>query len=454
MQQRGQWDSRLGFILAAAGSAMGLGNIWKFPYITGMHGGGLFVLIYLACIALVGIPILSAEILIGRAAANSPVGAFRSLSRRGSPWVGVGLLGVVTAGVILSYYSVVAGWCLDYIFLAFGNTLTSTSPDAIPGLFGELHGDAQRNLMWHVIFVAATVWVVVGGIRNGLERAARLLMPGLFVMLLVLLIYSITLPGFGEAFRFIFYPDVEKITAAGVLEALGHAFFSLSVAMGAMLTYGSYLSQKESLVESSVAIGVLDTVVALMACLVLFPITFSFGMEPASGPGLVFMNIPVAFAQLPFGALFSTLFFVLLFVAAWTSGISLLEVLVAYGIDEWKLERKWAALLAGGVILVLGIPSALSGTEGFFGAGLAESTGRTWFDWFDHTASNWMLPLGGLGIASFVAWRLDGELRQIAFTSGSPFAQRASVYRGWLFLLRYLAPVGIGAVFLHGIGVI
>jgi NSS family neurotransmitter:Na+ symporter len=452
MQQRGQWDSRLGFILAAAGSAVGLGNIWKFPYITGMNGGGVFVLVYLLCIALVGIPILSAEILIGRAAASSPVGAFRALGGKGSPWAAVGLLGVVTAGVILSYYSVVAGWCLDYVFLSLTSTFSSSDTDAIPGLFGKLHADSLRNLVWHVVFVVATVWVVLGGVRGGVERAARVLMPALFVMLLVLLVQAATLPGFGAGFRFVFQPDLGKLNGAGVLEALGHSFFTLSVGMGAMLTYGSYLSKRESVVESSIAIGVIDTAIALIACLILFPITFSFGMEPASGPGLVFMNMPVAFAQLPFGAFFATLFFLLLFVAAWTSGISLLEVLAAYCIDEWGIGRRSAALLAGGVILILGIPSALSGADGFFGSGLEAATGRSWFDWFDHAASNWFLPIGGLGIASFTAWRLDGQLREIAFTDGSPFAKRAGVYRTWLFLLRYLAPIGIAAVFLHGVG--
>lgn len=451
---RAQWSSRLAFVLAAAGSAVGLGNIWKFPYIAGMHGGGVFVLIYLGAIFFVSMPILAAEVLIGRAGQASPVGAIRRLSRPGSPWIAVGLLGVLGGLIILSYYSVVAGWCLDYIALSFTGQLSTTPVAGIPALFDELHGNETRNVVWHVIFMAMTIGIVLGGVRDGVERAARFLMPALFAMMLVLFVYSTTLPGFGEAARFVFSPSVSNVTGAGVLEALGHSFFSLSVGMGAMLTYGSYLSRRDCLVKATVSIGILDTAVALLACLILFPITFSFAMEPSGGPGLVFKNIPVAFAQLPGGAIWSVVFFALLFVAALTSAISLLETVTAHAIDEWKWSRKTATLGTGLLILVLGIPSALSGGAGLFGQGMAEATGRSFFDWFDYIASNWILPMGGLGIATFVAWRLSDELRHEAFTTGSDLAKQAGIYRGWLYLIRYLAPVGIVAIFLHAIGII
>ncbi|MFO7157370.1 MAG: sodium-dependent transporter [Pseudomonadota bacterium] len=454
MQNRAQWQSRLGFVLAATGSAVGLGNIWKFPYITGMNGGGLFVLVYLFCIAGVGIPILAAEVLLGRATAQSPVGAFRSLSREGSPWVLVGGLGVLTAGTILSYYGVVAGWCLDYVLLSATGRLTATAPDDVPSLFGELYADPARNVVWLTVFTAATVWVILGGVRKGVERASLILMPLFFLTLVILVVHSGTLPGFGEALDFLFTPRPENLSPAGVLEALGHSFFSLSVAMGAMLTYGSYLSKKESIPVTTLTVGTLDTLVALVACLVLFPIIFTFGMEASAGPGLVFMSIPAALVQLPLGALWSILFFALLFLAAWTSAISLLEVLVAYGIDEWKLSRKVSTLLFGAIVYLFGIPSALSGGEGFFGKGLQEATGRNWFDWFDYVASNWFLPLGGLGISIFVAWKLEDGLRRAAFGEGTPEAWQARLYAGWLMLLRYLAPVAIVAIFLHVIGVI
>lgn len=453
-QDRSQWSSRLGFVLAAAGSAVGLGNIWKFPYITGMNGGGVFVLVYLLCISLVGIPILAAEVLIGRASKESPVGAFRRLSRPKGAWVPVGFLGVLIPVVILSYYSVVAGWCLDYVLMSMTGKITATSVEDVPSLFGSLYTDGGRNLFWHVLFMVVTVGIVLGGVRGGVERASKWMMPALFLMLLVLLVRASMLPGFGEGLAFVFAPKLSNLTAAGILEAVGHAFFSLSVGMGVMLTYGSYLSEKESLVSSSFSIGALDTLVALGACMVLFPVTFSFGMEPTQGPGLVFKNLPVAFAQLPMGSLWSTIFFVLLFFAALTSAISLLEVPTAYLIDEWKLTRTRAVMVAGGVILLLGIPSALSGTQLWVGAGLEQATGRNWFDWFDYVASNWLLPLSGLGISIFVAWKMDDELRKPAFAAGSPLAAQATFYRGWLWLLRYLAPVGILAAFLHVIGVI
>lgn len=451
---RGQWSSRLGFVLAAAGSAIGLGNIWKFPYITGMNGGGLFVLVYLGWILLIGIPILAAEVLIGRAAQMSPVGAFRKLSRRGSPWVGIGTLGVVTGTVILSYYSVVAGWCLDYVVFSATGRITGTPIEDVPGLFAELYGSQGRNLAWHIGFMVMTIGIVIGGVRGGVERAARFLMPALLVMMLVLLVQAMRLPGFSQAASFVFAPSAAKLTGTGVLEALGHCFFSLSVGMGAMLTYGSYLAKTECLVKASIWIGILDTGIALLACLVLFPITFSFGMEPSGGPGLVFKNIPVAFAQLPFGAVWSSIFFVLLFVAALTSAISLLETVTAHVIDEWKVSRKKATLATGAFVLLLGIPSALSGGAGMFGKGMEQATGRNWFDWFDYIASNWLLPIGGLGISIFVAWRLGDELRHLSFTEGSTLAKKAGIYRTWLMLLRYLAPVGIVLVFLHALDVI
>lgn len=451
---RGQWSSRLGFVLAGAGSAIGLGNIWKFPYITGMHGGGLFVLVYLFWILLIGIPILAAEVMIGRAGAASPVGAFRRLSRPGSPWIIIGLLGVLTGTIILSYYSVVAGWCLDYIALSATGKISATALDQVPALFGELHGNPTRNVVWHVVFMAIVVGIVIGGVRGGVERASRVLMPALIAMMFVLLVHAITLPGFSTATRFVFAPGTEKLSGEGVLEALGHSFFSLSVGMGAMLTYGSYLPKEECLVKSSVSIGLLDTGIALLACLILFPITFSFGMEPASGPGLIFQNIPLAFAQLPGGDIWSFVFFALLLVAALTSGISMLETATSHIIDEWKVSRRKATLGTGLFVLILGIPSALSGGAGLFGRGMAETTGRNWFDWFDHIASNWLLPIGGLGIATFVAWRLSEELRNPAFTGGSTLSKKAEIYRVWLLLIRYLAPVGIIAVFLHAVGVI
>ena len=450
-KERGHWGSRLGFILAAAGAAVGLGNVWKFPYITGENGGGAFVLVYLLCIGLIGLPIMVAEIMLGRMAKASNVTAFRTLSGGKAQWSWVGWLGVAVAFVVLSYYSVVAGWAMHYVYLAASGAFTPESASKVPAMFGEVVGNPTTNILWHVVFMGLTMGVVVAGVQGGVERAARILMPALLVMLFGLLIYATTLEGFGEALDFVFGFRFDKLKAAGILEALGHSFFTLSVGMGAMLTYGSYLQDDDDAITASVAITILDTLVALMACLILFPITFTQGMEPAGGPGLVFVNIPAALSDLPGGSFLAVVFFVLLFFAALTSAVSLLEVAGSFLIDEKGWDRKKAMFTIGGAILVFGIPSALSNVEGsFFNetfAAAAYSPGeRNWFDTFDYLASNWGLPLGGMGIALFAAWGLGGEARRIAFAQGSKLGASDKVFAGWLIVLRYAVPVGIGAV--------
>lgn len=457
---RGHWGSKLGFVLAAAGSAVGLGNIWKFPYITGENGGGIFVLIYLACIALVGLPVMMAEIFIGRTAQCSPVGAFRALSRPGSPWIIIGGFGVVAGFVILSYYSVVAGWALHYVYLSATGTFQSLDAGGIGALFGSVFANPTINLGWHAVFMVLTVAIVMAGVRGGVERWARILMPLLFAMMVLLLFRAMTTPGFGTAIEFLFAPHTERLTAAGVLEALGHAFFTLSLGMGAMITYGSYLQREDDLVATSVTVGVLDTVIAVLACMVLFPIIFSYGMEAAAGPGLVFVSLPIAFSQMTGGVIWATVFFVLLTFAALTSAISLLEVTASVLIDEKGWSRARAVVTCGTIIFVVGIPSALSGTEGnFFNTGMVDLTanifgegnGKNWFDTFDYLASNWLLPLGGLGIALFTAWRVGGAAREQGFKTGSRWGR---LYWGWLFLLRWIVPIGVTLVFLHSISVI
>lgn len=455
---RGHWGSRWGFILAAAGSAVGLGNIWKFPYITGENGGGLFVLIYLACIALVGLPIMLAEVFLGRTSQRSPVGAYRHHTG-GGPWLLPGWLGVFAGFVILSYYSVVAGWALHYTWLSLSANFSGMPREEVGKVFRALNTDGNLNLTWHVVFMVITIAIVLGGVRKGVERWARILMPLLFMMLLVLLFKAMSTEGFSRAVDFVFAPNAEKLTPEGVLEALGHSFFTLSLGMGAMITYGSYLKKREDIVAASTVIAILDTLIALVACLVLFPIVFSYGMEPAQGPGLVFKSLPIAFSQMAGGTIWATIFFALLVFAAITSAISLLEVVVSTWIDETGMSRVKSTLFFGLLILVFGIPSALSGTEGFFGSEFAtrtevlfgEGEGKNWFDFFDYLASNWLLPLGGLFIAVFVAWRVGDEARLRGFEDGTRFQ---NLYVSWLLLLRYLVPIGVGAVFLHAIKVI
>ncbi len=449
-EARGQWHSKLGFILAAAGSAVGLGNLWKFPYVTGTNGGGAFVLVYLACILLVGLPIMLAEVALGSLAQTGPVGAFRRFGR--GPFVAVGGMGVICAFVILSYYSVVAGWSLHYVWLALSGAFAVDSHAEIPAIFGKLASDPVTSSFWHTVFMLLTIAIVYGGVQKGVERAARIMMPALFVMMLVLLAYATTLDGFGRAFDFVFGFHTDKLTGEGVLEALGHSFFSLSLGMGAMLTYGSYLPKDEDIVNASIAISALDTLVALMACLVLFPITFSYGMEPSAGPGLVFVNMPVAFSQLPGATLWAAMFFVLLFFAALTSAISLLEVAASYFIDERGFTRRRAVLSCGLFIFLLGIPSALSNGTELFGPKFEALFGRNWFDSFDYLASNWMLPLGGLGIAVVMAYRVGDEARRAEIALGSTLGRMAWFYLGWLKLLQVVVPVAILAVMLHALG--
>jgi NSS family neurotransmitter:Na+ symporter len=451
LAERAHWGSRVGFILAAAGSAVGLGNIWKFPYITGQNGGGVFVLTYLGCVALVGLPVMTAEILLGRASQRSPVGAFRKLAGPGSKWISIGWLGVGSSFVILSYYSVVAGWALHYTWLSATGKLAGLGPEGTEPLFDQLFGSVGLNLFWHAVFMGLTIAVVLGGVAKGLERWSRILMPALLVMLLILLGKAATLSGFGQGLDFVFGFHTEKFTAGGALDALGQAFFSLSLGMGSIVTYGSYLRRDDDIMSASITISALDTAIALMASLVLFPIIFSHGLAPAAGPGLVFISIPIALSQMPAGGFLATLFFALLVVAALTSAISMLEVSTSYLIDEKGWRRPRATLVAGLAIATIGIPSALSGGTRIFGSGFASVAGKNWFDSFDYIAANWMLPLGGLGIAVFTAWRLNEAIRHDHFLSGS---RLGFFYRGWLSLLKFLVPVAIVFVFLHAVGVI
>ena len=451
MADRGHWGSRAGFILAAAGSAIGLGNIWKFPYITGANGGGIFVLVYLVCVLFVGLPVMTAEILIGRATQKSPVGAMRLLAGRRSPWTAFGWLGIASSFVILSYYSIVAAWALDYTYLSLTGKIVGLGPEGVQSVFGRLYASPARNLFWHAIFMGLTIAVVLGGVARGVERWSRILMPTLFVMLLVLLIDSFTLSGFKQGFDFVFGLHTERFTAAGALEALGHAFFTLSLGMGSMLTYGSYLRRDDDIMAASITISALDTLIALVASLVLFPIIFSFGMEPGAGPGLVFISMPIALSQMPGGTFLSILFFGLLVFAALTSAISMLEVTTSYLIDERNWIRRRATLVSGALIALVGVPSALSGGTEIFGSGFASVFGKNWFDSLDYLASNWMLPLGGLGISVFTAWRMNEALRHDDFLSGTKLAV---FYKGWLLLLKFVVPVAIVLVFLHAVGLI
>ncbi|MBI1919462.1 MAG: sodium-dependent transporter [Geobacter sp.] len=441
---RGLWSSRIGFIMSAAGSAVGLGNIWKFPYITGMHGGGAFVIFYLFSIVLVGLPIMVAEMVIGRHARKDPVGAFRRL--RGGIWTGVGWLGVAAGFVILSYYCVVAGWAVDYLWLSIKGTFSGAHAQEVPEIFGNLLNNDLAQLFWQAVFMGLTVWIVLGGVSNGLERANKVMMPVLFLILIFLAGYGLSLPGGAKALNFLFAPEWGKLDASGMLESLGHSFFTLSLGMGAMLTYGSYAEEETSIPGVAVTVAIMDTTVALLAGVAIFAIAFSYGMEPAAGPGLVFKTLPIVFSQMPGGTLVAILFFVLLVFAALTSSISLLEVVVAYYCDEKKWSRKKATLVMGGIIFLIGVPSALSN---HLLADFHIIGDRNFLDSVDLLATNYMLPLGGLLIAIFTGWVLTTRLARAEIEKGEV---RFHLYPLWHFLIRYVSPILVAIVFLYKIG--
>ncbi len=453
---RGRFTSRASFVLAAAGSAVGLGSIWKFPYITGTNGGGWFVLVYLACIAFVALPILIAEILIGRSARRSPVGAFRVLSPRGA-WPFVGWLGLAAAFLILSYYLVVSGWTLHYAWLAASGGLAATGGAGYDRLFLDVHADPVVNVGWFLAFAGLTAVIVAAGVQRGIERCCRTLVPLLLVVMGAMTIEAMRGPGFAQGFAFVFGVG-RGLDGEGVLEALGHSFFTLSLGMGAMITYGSYLDRRDDTVAAASLVAGFDTAVSLLACLAIFPVIFAFGLAPDAGPGLVFVSLPVAFAQMPAGALWATVFFGVLAIAALSATISLFEVLVSHLVDERGMGRRRACLWGAAAIVLAGLPAALSGGHWLFGEAMRAATapafggeGRNWFDAVDYVSSNWLLPASGLGIAAFMAWRVSADARERAFRAGSRFGR---LYWSWVWLLRYLVPPAIVAVFMEAIGLL
>ena len=400
MPARENWDTKIGFILAASGSAIGLGNIWKFPFITGQYGGAAFVLTYLVCIALIGVPVMLIEFVLGRRTQLNPVGAFKTLAP-GTSWFLVGGLGVASGFVILSYYSVVAGWTLGYLFVALTGTFQQFTDSAqAAAFFGTYGGNTLYSLLTHFVFIGMCIFVVIKGIKGGIERYSKILMPVLILILIILVIRGLTLPGAEKGISFLFKPDFTKLNGNTILVALGHAFFTLSLGMGAMVTYGSYLRKDDNLISSAVLIVFLDTSIALLAGIAIFTAVFSFSMDPAAGPALIFHVLPAIFPKIPGGHIFGIMFFALLLIAALTSGISLLEVVISYFVDQKGWSRTKATVIFGSMIALLGIPSALS--QGL----LAEVKifGMTFFDFMDYMSFKYMLPIGGFLMTIFVAY--------------------------------------------------
>ena len=440
--RHGMWSSRWLFVLAAAGSAVGLGNIWKFPYIAGENGGGAFVLVYLACIALVGVPIMIAEVLIGREGRQSPINTMRFLTqqhRRRPTWVLIGWMGVLAGFLILSYYAVIAGWAIYYILRMADGTFHGVSAEYASQAFNELLANPWQMLLWHTLFMAITIYIVGRGVIRGLESAIRWFMPLLFVLLLVLLGYGMTSGGFAQGVDFMFRFEWESVTGEAFLIAMGHAFFTLSLGMGAIMAYGAYVPSSASITGTVVTIAALDTVVAIAAGLAIFPIVFANGLEPGQGPGLMFVTVPLAFGQLPLGALFGTVFFILVSFAAITSAISLTEPALAYLVEEYNAKRSRVAVTLGVCCWLLGIGTVLSFNEwsDFHVVG-----DLTIFDFLDHL-QNIMLPLGGLFIILFALYALPREVVQ----SQLRLSNRAQEIL-WRVLGGVVAPLGVLAVFL------
>lgn len=439
-QTHAQWGSRLGFILAAVGSAVGLGNIWKFPYMVGASGGSAFLFTYLFCIVLIGAPVMVAEWMVGRRGQQNPLNAMRKVAQesgRSPAWGVVGGMGILAAFLILSFYSVIGGWAMSYVGSTATGSFAGLDGAGTGAFFEGFLANYGSLTLWHTVFMAITALLIALGVTAGIEKAAKVLMPLLGVCLVILVGYAVTQPGFGQAIEFLFKPDFSKINSSVFLAALGHAFFTLSLGMGIMMSYGSYLGKEVNLLRSAGIVVVLDTVIAMMAGLAIFPVVFSHGLEAGSGPGLIFVTLPIAFGNMGGGAIIGTIFFILVTFAALTSSISLLEPVVEFLEERTPFGRKLSTLISAVVIWMLGILALLS----FNLLGDVKLFSLNIFDLLDYVTSKIMLPLGGLGVIVFVGWFMKQALvREELGLSGSMFTL-------WQIISRFIAPIGVIVVF-------
>jgi NSS family neurotransmitter:Na+ symporter len=438
-----RWSSRWLFVLAAAGSAVGLGNIWKFPYIAGENGGGAFVLIYLVCIALVGIPIMISEVLMGREGRSSPIHTMRILAKksgRSRHWSLLGWLGVITGFLILSYYAVIAGWALNYVWLTANGTFDGASGDFVAQAFTDLQANPLQMIAYQTVFMVMTIWIVGRGVTAGLEKAIQWFMPALFILLIVLLIYSFNSGGFAQGWAFMFDLKWDAVGPEAWLIAMGQAFFTLSLGMGTMMAYGAYVPSEAKLSTTVVTIALLDTLVAIAAGLAIFPIVFANGLEVSQGPGLTFVTLPLAFGQLPFGSFFGAVFFVLISFAAITSAISLTEPALAYLTEEYNAKRKRVAMSLGVVCWLLGLGTVFSFNiwSDFFVIG-----DLNFFGFVDYLSQNTMLPLGGMLITIFAVWLMPKNMVNRQLGISNPLVSWA-----WRIVAGVLAPLGVLAIFI------
>ena len=430
---RNQWTSQLTFILAVTGSAIGLGNIWKFPYVAGEHGGGVFILIYILAVLLI-LPVMTGEIMLGRRGRRSPVNSLARLAvdfNRSPKWKLLGWLAIAGGFLILSYYSVIAGWTMAYLFRAGAGIFNNATVEGVRSIYESLVGDPEKMLAWHTLFMMVTAGIVAYGIKGGIERMVSYCMPMLFVLLLLLLLYVVVDGAFMESLRFMFVFDFSKVSIETCLVALGQAFFSLSLGLGAVMVYGSYLPAHVRIVRTASIVAAVDTLVAIVAGLVVFALVFEYGMQPAQGPGLVFKTLPLIFGRMPAGEFFGAAFFLLLMLAAWTSGISLIEPSVAWMCEAFNCSRGFAAWVVGFIAWVLGIGTIFS----FSDTAQWSIYSVSLFNVLDYATANVMLPLGGVLIAVFAGWKLPAVVLREELNIVHP-----GFYRLWRLMLRYLSP--------------
>lgn len=448
MASRGGFSSRIGFIAAAAGSAVGLGNIWQFPYVAGMNGGGAFLMVYVFWIFIIGLPIMVGEIALGRSTQMNPYGAYKKLG--GKAWGLVGLLGILCATMILTFYNVVSGWAFGYFLETVNGNLLKN--EDFGSFFQGYVSDISNNFFFSLIFMAITAFVVLQGVKKGIEGTAKILMPALLVLLVLISVYGLTLPNAMDGVRFYLFPDFSQINGSVIYAALGQAFFSLSLGLGGLITYGSYVSRKENIVSSAALVTVTDSIVAFLAGMMIFPLVFSMGQSPSEGPGLVFVALPSIFQSMgpTLGVIVGGAFFLLLCFAALTSTISLLEIPVAYLKDEWGFSRKKSVLIMATIIFLLGIPSMVSfGTVDFFTNFVSYSgQSRSFMDLITDIFSVIALPLGGFLLSVFIATRWKTHNLSAEITQGFPNYIGSTVEKIISFIISYIAPIILGLMFI------
>ena len=449
-QVREHWGSKLGFMLAAIGSAIGLGILWKFPYVTGENGGGLFLLCYLLCLVIIAVPIFISELILGRSAQAAAVNAFHYHEPQQGGWKVGAWFGIASSFLIMSYYSVIGGYGLSYILLSLNGFYSGLDIQQIPQIYEKLSSSGPISVFWHFVFTAMTAGIVYAGVRKGIENWSRMLVKIFLVLLLILFIYSTTLSGFWKAFEFVLYPNTENFRPSSVLQALGLAFFTMSLGQGVMISYGSYMRPNENVVNVSLIVALSIIVVAALSAMTIFPVVFTFDLPPKAGPGLAFKTLPYLFAQLPGAMILSTIFFTLFVFTGLTSAVPLVEVVASNLMELSRLSRKQAVLIVSGLTFLFGIPSAYAGASGVFDQ-WPRIFGDNFLQTMDDLVTVWLIPFSGLITAVFVGWKMK---RDVALNEVCSSGTALFVFKLWRFVLRYIVPILIFCIILHSTGII